>query len=228
MKNPTLGPIQQSTLTDEVTSRLRDAIITGQLAPGEKLAEGALAAQMGVSRSPVREALHRLEREGVVIRQTSRASTVWEPCETDVDEIIELRNMLEWLAYRLVITNLTERDFVQLDAILERYAQAVVDLRLVDAIREDRRFHEYICIKSDQSRLIDFWQQIMTQWEVLNYIAARYGSRVTAERVIVEHRSISDVLRQRDLAEASAKLRAHCESSRRWLKEALRSIQPSR
>lgn len=230
MKNSTLEPIQhKGTLADEVMSRLRDAIITGQLSSGEKLVEGALAAQMGVSRSPVREALHRLEREGVVIRRTSRTSVVWEPDEADVDDIMQLRDSLESLAYGIVINDLTEQDFNQLEAVLDQYGQALTDIRLVDAIREDRRFHEYICTKSNRPRLMAFWQQIMTQWEVLHFLSARHGlSVIGAERALAHHHSILNALRQRDLSRARALLHTHSESSRTLLKEALRSARSAR
>ena len=226
MQNSISEPIQQSTLADEVASRLRNAIITGQLAPGAKLTEAALAVQMGVSRSPVREALHRLEREGVVVRRTSRTSTVWEPDEADVDDIIQLRDSLESLAYEIVINDLTEQDFNQLEAVLVEYGQALTDIRLMDAIRLDRRFHEYICMKSNRSRLIAFWQQIMIQWEVLHFLTARRGLAVIgAEKNLAHHHSILDTLRQRDLSGAHALLHAHTEASRTVLKQVLRSFQ---
>jgi len=230
MGNYTLAPIKyKNTLADDVTSRLRDAIVTGQLSPGEKLVEGALAAQMGVSRSPVREALHRLGREGVVIRRTNRTSVVWEPDEDDVDDIIQLRDLLESLAYEVIIEDLTEQDFNQLEAILDQYGQALADIRLVDAIREDRRFHEYICTKSNRPRLIAFWQQIMTQWEVLHFLAARHGlSVIGAEKTMAHHHSILNALRQRDLSRARALLHIHSETSRTILKEALRSARSAR
>lgn len=139
------SPIPQYTLADAVTARLREAIVTGQLAQGEKLAETALAAQMGVSRSPVREALHRLQLEGLVHSQPNRGSYVWEPTEADVDEIISLRVMIESLAAEWALPNLTDEDFVQLDAIIERQRQLIEAGDFLKLIHEDKHFHEYVC-----------------------------------------------------------------------------------
>ena len=225
MENSISEPIHQSTLADEVASRLRDAIVIGKLAPDTKLTEVALAVQMGVSRSPVREALHRLEREGVVIRRTSHTSVVWNPDEADVDDIIQLRNSLESLAYEVVINELTEQDFNHLEAVLDQYKQALTDIRHVDAIRKDRCFHEYICTKSNRPRLIVFWQQIMTQWEVLLFLSARHGlAAIGTERTLAHHHSILNALQQRDLSEAHALLQVHTETSRAILKQVVRSI----
>ncbi|RME42662.1 MAG: GntR family transcriptional regulator [Caldilineae bacterium] len=194
-----LSPIAaQNSLADIVTSRIREAIIRGTLRPGERLSEPSLAAEFSVSRSPVREALVRLEGEGLVTRQTNRGFFVWNPVEEDVDEIFSLRVMMESLAAELVIQKLTAQDFNQMEAIYARQQQLVKDNNYLELTREDRHFHDYCLLRSGHSRLIGMWRQIMSQWEVLIFRrVARYPT--VSKTVLTDHRKILDTLKMKDL-----------------------------
>ena len=216
-----LSPVPPFTLTDAVTAKLRDAIITGQLAPGEKLTEPALAARMKVSRSPVREALSRLQLEGLVQSQTNRSSYVWNPTEADVDEIFSLRVMVESLAAEWAIPDLTDTDFAQLEGIIEEQRQAIETGDLLNLIHEDRHFHEYICDKANHSRLVDWWRQIITQWEVLVYRRMQHDPMQAVSTVLQDHRAILCALQQRDLDEVIALHRTINKRVCEQIKEAL-------
>jgi DNA-binding GntR family transcriptional regulator len=216
------SPIPQYTLADAVTARLREAIVTGQLAQGEKLAETALAAQMGVSRSPVREALHRLQLEGLVHSQPNHGSYVWEPTEADVDEIISLRVMIESLAAEWASPNLTDKDFIQLEEIIERQQQLIEAGDFLKLIHEDKHFHEYICDGAGHSRLMDWWQQIMSQWEALTYLRIQHRPTHVVPTVLTDHRAILDALRKRDLDEVIMLHRTINQRVSEEMKEALR------
>lgn len=217
------SPIPQYTLTDAVTARLREAIVTCQLVPGEKLSEPALASQMGVSRSPVREALHRLQREGLVQSETNRGSYVWEPTEADVDEIMSLRVMIESLAAEWALPNLTDQDFAQLEEIIERQRQLIEAREFLKLIHEDKHFHEYVCDGAGHSRLMDWWQQIMSQWEVLIYIRMQHNPTQVVPTVVTDHRAILDALRRRDLDEVVMLHRTINKRVSEQVKEALRA-----
>jgi len=93
-----LGVATRRVLADEVTDDLRDAIVSHELEPGRKLTEDELAAQLGVSRGPVREALMRLEREGLVVIERHRGATIASWNRQDIEEIYSLRGALEELA----------------------------------------------------------------------------------------------------------------------------------
>ena len=93
------------TLRAEVVDMIRDAIVTGQLKPGERLKESLLASQMSVSRSPVREALRQLEQEGLIISIPNQGSFVKVFDEDDVREIFTLRATLEDLACEIILAN---------------------------------------------------------------------------------------------------------------------------
>ena len=217
-----LSPIPQYTLADAVTARLREAIVTCQLAPGEKLTEPSLAAQMGVSRSPVREALHRLQRQGLVQSEPNRGSYVWEPTEADVDEIMSLRVMIESLAAEWALPHLTDQDFAQLEEIIERQRQFIEAGEFLKMIHEDKHFHEYVCDGAGHSRLMDWWQQIMSQWEVLIYIRMQHRPTQVVPTVLTDHQAILNALRQRDLDEVIRLHRTINQRVSEEVKEALR------
>lgn len=194
-----ITPIQQTTLADVVFERIRRAIIMGNLKPGQRLSEPALSAQLAVSRSPVREALQRLQLEGLVVGQTNRSCMVWSPNESDVKEIFSLREMIETLAVEWCINSLTEEDFKQLEQIIERQRQAIEAKDYVILIREDKLFHEYICIRANHQRLLDWWHQIIGQWEVLIYRRLLANPEEVVPSVIRDHHALMDALRSQDI-----------------------------
>jgi DNA-binding GntR family transcriptional regulator len=193
-----LARIEQSTLADEVVKRVHDAIVVRQLRPGERLTESELAEQLGVSRSPVREALLRLATDRLVDR-TEQGTYVWEPTPDDVEEVFTLRAVLESLAAEWVIGRLEESDFDQLDLLIEEQLRAIEANDLVRSIAVDREFHGYICDATGYSRLSRWWNEIMGQWEVLLYSYLEHSPPGTPYVAIDDHRAIADALRRRDL-----------------------------
>lgn len=194
-----IAPIHQTTLADAVCERIRRAIITGVLQPGQRLSEPALSAQLAVSRSPVREALQRLQLEGLVDGQTNRSCTVWNPTVHDVKEIFSLREMIESLAAEWCIDRLTEDDFQQLEHIIEQQRQAIEARDYIVLIREDKRFHAFICERANHRRLLEWWNQIMGQWEVLIYRRLSANPEAVVPSIIRDHRALMDALRSRDI-----------------------------
>jgi DNA-binding GntR family transcriptional regulator len=197
------APIHQNTLADRVTERIREAIIRGNLEPNERLAEPSLATELGVSRSPVREALMRLESDGLVRREANRGFYVWRPSLTDVDEILDLRVMMEVLAAELVVDKLANQDFETLEDIIERQKQAIEVKGLLRLTRADRRFHAFFVEKAGNSRLLEMWNQIMGQWEVLIFYRAEYFPTVP-QTVLTDHRNILEALKNKDLEQTVA------------------------
>jgi DNA-binding GntR family transcriptional regulator len=201
MKWASLAPVQQTTLADVVTTQIRDGIIAGQLRPGEKLAEPELATLFQVSRSPVREALRRLEQEGLVVREANRSCYVWRPTIADVEEMYSLRTMLECLAAELVINHLNEEDFAHLYDALERQRQLSAENKYIELLHEDMRFHEYICRRTNHGRLLDWWGNIMSQWKVILYQRMTHNPQEVVPSVLTDHELLLDALRRRDLAD---------------------------
>lgn len=189
----------QSSLADRVTAQLRAAIVAGQLMPGERLAEATLASRLGVSRSPVREALNRLEALGLVRSSTNYSAYVWNPTESDVDEIINLRLMMEIYASEQVASTLTQRDFDHLEGEIAGQQRFIASQDFLSLVSSDRQFHEYMIRKAGNGRLLGWWDQIMGQWEVLVARRWRFDTTRVIPRVLYDHRLILDALKAHDL-----------------------------
>src|SRR3990172_9229267 len=114
-------------LSDDVGVRLREGISSGQLSPGKRLSEKLLAEMMGVSRGPIREALTRLEREGLVVKQPNKGAFVARLSREDLDEVYSLRLALERLAVQQAIRNAEPKHLADM--------QAIVDVMALDVIR---------------------------------------------------------------------------------------------
>ena len=107
---PRLTTAKRRVLADEVTDDLREAIVTHEFKPGQKLSEDLLAVQLGVSRGPVREALMRLASEGLVTIERHRGAKVASWDRTDIEEIYSMRSVLETLAIEWACKNATAVD----------------------------------------------------------------------------------------------------------------------
>jgi DNA-binding GntR family transcriptional regulator len=198
-QNDSLIPVPVSSLADIVTAQLRAAIVSGQLAPGKKITEVAMSERLGVSRSPVREALKHLESLGLVRSQLNYSTYVWDPSEKDVDEIVNLRNMIEIYATESVVHSLTDKDYQRLEQFISEQDHDIQEQDYLDLVHSDREFHEYIVRKSGNSRLVTWWDQIMSQWEVLVSRRWQFDTAKVIPRVLRDHRGIYEALRQRDL-----------------------------
>jgi DNA-binding GntR family transcriptional regulator len=225
MKWASLSPVQQTTLADVVTNQIRDGIISGQLKPGERLAEPELASLFQVSRSPVREALRRLEQEGLVVRESNRSCYVWRPTITDVEEIFSLRTMLECLAAEFVIDKLDEKDFAHLDEAIDRQKQLIANSKYIELLHEDMSFHEYICRRSNHSRLMDWWGTIMSQWKVILYQRMQHNPQEVVPSVLIDHHALVEAFRQRDLSKVLQLHRSINKRVNAQSKEALKSFE---
>lgn len=161
-------PIEERTLADIVTARIRRAIVEGDLAPGERLTEPVLADSFGVSRSPVREALYRLKREGLITG--SAAYYVWDPAPADVFEVFSLQRALECLALEWAVDALTEEDLLELKGLVDRglfERDGDAPVSLVAFFDTERRFYQRICRRSGHRRLLEWWEQLVTLQAVL-------------------------------------------------------------
>jgi len=192
------------TLRTEVVDILRDAIVSGQLRPGEHLKENTVAAQLAVSRSPVREAFRQLEQEGLIVSIANQGSFVISFDEVDIREIFTLRAMLEGLACEIVLKEgpLQPADLAQLDSYVERQRAAIRagDYHLLTNL--DMQFHEYICRKAGFERLLKMWQGLRAQIQILFF--QRFEALVEGrEAVETDHATIMEALRQGDLARFS-------------------------
>lgn len=193
-----LSPISQMSLTDTVTEKIKEAIIQGELEPGKRLTEPMLAEMLKVSRSPVREAFKHLEHVGLVVRDTKNCLLVWSPTKKDVDEILTLRVMMESYAAEIMVEQLVDEDYAQLENILESHKQAVADNQPLLVTKNDEKFHTYLLERCNNMRLLEMWNRLMSQIEVMIFRRLQFDSQVF-EIALIDHKNILDAIKAKDL-----------------------------
>ena len=163
-----LSPTTKQSLADEVAERLRSAILEGQLPPEQPLREAELSEAMAVSRGPVREALSRLELEGLIVVGPTGRKHVARLSQQDLDEIFSLRRALERLAIEYACANATPKDRADMQVVVEAMAKAFErGISEKEAAELDLRFHELVFRSSQHQRLLDSWTTLRPQVYVL-------------------------------------------------------------
>ena len=193
------APVKRS-LSDEVVVRLRDAIVNGKIAPGERLREEILASSMGVSRGPVREAIQRLEREGLVIIHPNRGATVARLSREDLDEVYSLRRSLERLAMREAIRKADAEHIARMSALVEEMAaSSAVSITPQLAADLDIRFHEALVDSTSHKRLIRTWMDLRPQIHLF-LLSRTVANPDFREHLVRSHTEILNAIKDRDEA----------------------------
>lgn len=201
-----LVPARRRGLADEVADRIRDAIFDGGYAPGSQLREVELAEALGVSRGPVREALLKLEREGLVRSEWHRGATVTTLSGEDVAELDSLRAALEHLAVELVVERAGDDALAAIDAVVRRMERAAGEHEMV---RCDLEFHDAVYAAAGHRRLLEAWHAIRSQVHL--FLLTRIGVATDGylAGIPAEHRELVAALRARDRETALALFAEH-------------------
>jgi DNA-binding GntR family transcriptional regulator len=194
-----MAPARRRGLADEVADRIREAIFSGTYALGSQLREVELADALDVSRGPVREALLRLEREGLVHSEWHRGATVTTLSAHDVSELDSLRGALEQLAVQQVITNASAEDIAAVEKAARRMARAEDEHEMV---RYDIEFHDAVYAAARHQRLAEAWRAIRSQVHL--FLLTRIGVSTDGylARIPDEHRELVAALQARDATAA--------------------------
>jgi DNA-binding GntR family transcriptional regulator len=201
-----MAPARRRGLADEVADRVREAIFSGTYAPGSQLREVELAELLDVSRGPVREALLRLEREGLVRSEWHRGATVTTLSAHDVAELDSLRGALEQLAVQQVIANASDEDIAAVATAARRMSRAEDEHEMV---RHDIEFHDAVYAAARHQRLEEAWRAIRSQVHL--FLLTRIGVSTDGylTRIPDEHRELAAALQARDADAALALFAAH-------------------
>lgn len=202
----TVTPIRRRGLADEVADQLREAIFTGVYAPGAQLREVELAAALEVSRGPVREALLKLEREGLVHSAWHRGSTVAELSGVDVAELDSLRGALERLAVEQVVTQAGEADLDAIDLVVSAMGRATDAHAMVAC---DIAFHDAVYAAAHHQRLAEAWAAIRSQVHLFLLTRIGVSTEGYLAHIAGEHAELAGALRARDAPAALAMFAEH-------------------
>jgi DNA-binding GntR family transcriptional regulator len=205
-------------LREIVFESLREAIISGVLEPGERLMEIQLAEEMGVSRTPVREAIRKLELEGFVVMIPRKGAYVAGVSHKDVADVFEIRSALEGLAAGLAAERITEEEIEQMERLLlYRQGEAIT---LDDIVEADTGFHALVYKASRNDRLIQILENLRENIQRFRATSLAVPGRL--KDAIDEHRGIVEALARHDVEEAQALAIAHIVTAENVMFESLR------
>lgn len=185
-------------MEEEILYRLRGAIVSGKIQPGAHLNETDISKQMAVSRIPIREALRKLEQEGLIIRLPNKGCFVITFTEQDIKEVFSLRASLESMSFEWAIPKMSPKDINNLRELVEQQEQAIQREDYDELARLDMRFHEYICLKSEHSRLLKAWYEQHAQCQMLLNLRFRHLAGYTPETVPIDHNRILDAIKNKN------------------------------
>ena len=195
-------------LRDVVFNTLRDAILTGKLVPGERLMENQLAEKLGVSRTPVREALRMLELENLVELVPRKGAQVLDMSEKDIVNILEVRSALEGLATSVACKKMSKEDLQQLKNMEVDFEKAVADNDVEHFVDIDEDFHDLIFAATENDKLINIFRNLRIQ--LYRYRMAQAKNNETSMSTIVaHHRSIIRAIENHDAEEGASIAQGH-------------------
>ncbi|SFR28599.1 DNA-binding transcriptional regulator, GntR family [Lentzea waywayandensis] len=207
MSLPAVRPVARRGVAGEAADRIRDAILSGELAAGTALKEVELASRLGVSRGSVREGLVLLEGEGLVVSEWHRGTWVRALDPEDVEEIYTLRTALDVLAMRTAAVK--ARNFDALDAVVGAMKLARTD---AERVALDIEFHDAVYAATGHRRLVEAWQAIRSQVHLF-LLARIVGDPSYQDNVVPEHAGLVAVLRSGDAAKAGRVAEEHLRGS---------------
>ncbi|MBK9122266.1 MAG: GntR family transcriptional regulator [Chloroflexi bacterium] len=197
-----------SSLAEQVYDHLRLAVISSALKPGEKLVEMDIAAQMGTSQGPVREALQRLEHDGLVERRARIGSFVSELSYDEMYELVSVRSSIESFAIRRASTRITDEQCDELDDLVERMAAAGTNNDIMMLAQLDMNFHRRIVELSGSTTLLRVWSSLSNP--VQRFVVQSHMEKYTDfVEIGLRHRPIVEALRARDGDAAVESIQTH-------------------
>ena len=194
-------------IRERVVDALRDAIIAGRLKPGERIRERELVSLLGVSRSPLREAIRILETEGLITSLAHRGARVSELSATDLHDMLDVRIMLESFAARLFIERLDEAVLRAMEEQVERSRAPGYQVDLQANFDLGLEFHDLLVGACGNRKVVQLHENLKRhQTRYQHFAFARLGRDV---RALDEHAEMVAALRARDLVGVEQKIRAH-------------------
>ncbi|MEI6602860.1 MAG: GntR family transcriptional regulator [Clostridia bacterium] len=185
-------------LRDVIFEALREAIIIGELKPGERLMEIQLSEKMGVSRTPVREAIRKLELEGFVDMIPRRGAQVADLSNKQIADVLEVRASLDGLATQLATQRITKDELDALKNIQAQFCASVEKENIQGAIKKDAEFHDIIYSASRNERLVTILNNLREQ---VHRFRVMYIKDIGSLRTLIEeHDEIVRAIEKKDIA----------------------------
>ena len=197
-------------LRDVVFNTLRQAILRGELKPGERLMEIQLANKLGVSRTPIREALRKLELEGLVNMVPRKGAEVADITEKSLRDVLEVRKALEELSVQLACEKITEEEIEELKRVAERFKDTLDDQDVTKIAEADVAFHDVIYTATDNQKLILLLNNLREQ--MYRYRVECLKKEEAYPQLIAEHEELIDNISKRNKEEATRIMCEHIDN----------------
>ncbi len=208
-------------LREIVSETLRQAIQEGTLQPGERLMEIQLAQELGVSRTPIREAIRKLELEGFVVMIPRRGTYVADISLKDVSQVFEIRSALEELAAGLAAERITEEEIEHLERMLVEIGDYIEDKDMDKIVEADVEFHEVLYKASRNDRLVEIINNLREQMLRFRSISMNQPGRLA--KTWEEHRQLVEAIADRHITQARKIAVLHMEHSEQALMDGMKS-----
>jgi DNA-binding GntR family transcriptional regulator len=204
--------VQNRSYRDQVRRALEAALVAGELKPGELYSAPLLGERFGVSATPVREAMLALVKDGFVIAERNRGFRVIEMSERDLDEISQIRLMLEVPATVEVVKIISPGVLDRLDEIADEIVEAAARGDLIDYLDADRRFHVELISQLGNGRLTELVDRLRRQTRLFGLDALAVTGRLVASAE--EHHELVQAMRARDTAGTKRLINSHIKHIR--------------
>jgi len=211
LNNLDFGSLQalqaRKSLGEHVFDSLKQAIIRGNMSPGEWLVESHIADTLGISRTPVREAIHKLEREGLIERQPRGGFTVLGLTRDDIEETFGIRAILEGYAARLAAIKHQEKELALLERKIEEFEKCMQKKQLDNLTRINTEFHELLYALSKSPKLVHMINGLTDQIYRFRQIILKETRMAKISND--DHKQMLGFIRKRDADGVEALVRAH-------------------
>lgn len=197
-------------LRDVVFKTLRQAILKGELEPGERLMEIQLAERLGVSRTPIREAIRKLELEGLVLMIPRKGAEVAKISEQNLRDVLEVRRSLEELAIDLACQRMTEEELEELREKQAIFTEAVKEGDAMKIAQTDEQYHDVIYNSTKNQKLVQILNNLREQ--MYRYRLEYIKDEKKRQILLMEHDHILKALSLRHVQEAKAAAREHIDN----------------
>ncbi len=207
-------------LRDVVFNTLRQAILTGELKPGERLMEIHLADKLGVSRTPIREAIRKLELEGLVTMIPRRGAEVAQITEKSMNDVLEVRRALDALCVELACERITEEELVTLKAACDEFETAIRTGDVKKIAQADVALHDIIVQATGNQRLIQLVNNLAEQMYRYRFEYIKDTSQ--HEMLVEEHKIIYESILKKDKETAAQAAKTHIDNQERAIMRQIR------
>ncbi len=197
-------------LRDVVFQTLRQAILKGELQPGERLMEIKLADTLGVSRTPIREAIRKLELEGLVVMIPRKGAAVANITEKDTKNVLEVRRTLEMFAVEVACDRITEEQMAQLKEAAKAFEASKGSMDLIRIAETDIHFHEIIYEATHNERLVQILSNLREN--MYRYRIEYLKDSNYYDSLVGEHQEILDAIEAGDKEKARVCMKDHIEN----------------